>query len=181
MIPEESWPIICFGGTLHLDIVIQMSASPSLSAPAPFLGDLVKPSPNPKLMSLDLQKPFSGFLGARAPCFPPCLPALRVTWNDSGSSPSIASIKKKKNLFSSSSSGFRQLSLRSVGLVVFRHLPQSTSILPLLILHCLGTSDKSSSSWRTVLPSSRDLEYLAVLCVLQWGFQTNGISSVKEF
>lgn len=96
MIPEESWPIICFGGTLHLDIVIQMSASPSLSAPAPFLGDLVKPSPNPKLMSLDLQKPFSGFLGARAPCFPLCLPALRFTWNDSGSSPSIASIKKKK-------------------------------------------------------------------------------------
>lgn len=95
MIP--SWPILCFGGTIHFDVVIRMSAFSSLCTlpPAPFLRDLVKPGPNPKSTSSDPQKSLScRFLVMPMSCFSLCLPVPVFMWNVSCSNPPITSMKR---------------------------------------------------------------------------------------
>lgn len=146
----------------HLDVCFLLP----LPSP-PFLRDLVKPGSNPTSMFLEQSEgSFPCSLEVLVPYVSLCLPAP-------GSILHIASIKKKKNLLNSSSSGFRQLHwdlLSMWSLAIILNLP-SFSSSPLLL--SLGHRKNFLPPAKQFCPhADRSLEYLAVFSVYHSGSST---------
>lgn len=135
MIPyNTSWPILCFGGTIHFDTVIWVSAPPACPPPPPpalFLRDLVKPSPDPKSMSLDPQNPFHASSSSYALLFslPPCSSVhTECLWFESThcfhENRNISSVQTLQNLGNLAEIGWH---------AVFSCCPWSISLFPFVI------------------------------------------------